>query len=153
MAQIIRRPAAADAGLYDQDFAAWAAKQAAHARAGRAAALDLDHIAEELEGVNVSLRNEIESRLTIILLHLLKMTHQPSHRSRSWEITVGTQRLDIKRVIRRNPSLKTYPAKCLPEAYADARKLAGLETGLDVTTFPERCPFSVEQALEERWLP
>ena len=151
MAHFIRRPA--DAGLYDEDFAAWAAKQATHARAGRAAALDLDHIAEELEGVNVSLRNEIESRLAIILLHLLKMVHQPSHRTRSWQVTVGTQRLDIKRVIRRNPSLGAYSAKCLADAYADARKLASLETGLEAATFPETCPFTVEQALDEDWLP
>ncbi len=37
--------------LYERDFHAWLLEQAGHARAGRAEALDLENIAEELEGL------------------------------------------------------------------------------------------------------
>ena len=153
MAYPIRKLPNAATDAYRRDVAAWAAAQAEHARAGRLGALDLPNIAAELEGLNASERNEIESRLRVLLTHLLKTRHQPSRRTRSWLVTIAAQRLDIARMIRRSASLKRFPTECLADAYTDARKLAALETGLSLGRFPEACPFSIEQVLDEAWLP
>jgi len=57
---------------YEQDFYAWSEEQAALLRAGRAAEADLDNIVEEIESMGKSERRELISRLTVLLLHLLK---------------------------------------------------------------------------------
>ena len=52
-----------------------------------------------------------------------------------------------------SPSLKHQLDELFAKAYARARKDASLETGIRLTTFPEQCPYSLEQALKEDWLP
>ena len=71
MARALHRP---DDDLYERDFHAWLLEQAAHARAGRADALDLENIAEELEGLARSDRHEIERRMDALVLQLLNTT-------------------------------------------------------------------------------
>lgn len=139
--------------LYDRDLHAWAEEQASHARAGRRAALDLDHIAEELESLGASQRREIRSRLTVLLCHLLKFLHQPHLRTRSWTATIGEQRRGIAVIVEESPSLAGHAAHVLDKAYADAREAAAEETGLPVETFAAECPFSIEQVLDRRWMP
>ena len=58
--------------LHDQDFYAWANEQAALLRAGRLSEADIEHIAEEIESMGKTEKRELVSRLTILLLHLLK---------------------------------------------------------------------------------
>jgi len=139
--------------LYDRDLHAWAEEQAAHARAGRRAALDLEHVAEELESLGASQRREIRNRLTILLCHLLKWAHQSHLRTRSWAATIGEQRRGIAVVLEESPSLAGHPARVLDKAYADAREAAADETGLPIETFAAECPFALAQILDRRWMP
>ena len=62
----------ANAPAYEDDFVAWLEDQAQRARRGEIDALDLENIAEELEGMARSDRREIRNRLTVLLVHLLK---------------------------------------------------------------------------------
>ena len=39
------------------------------------------------------------------------------------------------------------------EAYPDALEMASDETGLSVSAFPERCPYSIEQLLDKIFYP
>ena len=57
----------------------------------------------------------------------------------------------IARVIRRNPSLKSYPAIVLADAYQDGRDVAEAEAGL--LHLPETCPWTVEQVLDRAFWP
>jgi hypothetical protein len=142
-----------NAPAYEQDFVAWLEDQAGRARRGETNGLDLDNIAEELEGMARSDRREIRNRLTVLLLHLLKHEFQPRRRSRRWRATIAEQRQRIAAVIEDSPSLQLFPASILDRCYADARSQAALETGLTSAAFPERCRFSVEQVLDPDWLP
>ncbi|MDX1655103.1 MAG: DUF29 domain-containing protein [Candidatus Competibacteraceae bacterium] len=82
MAQIAETEAPEAASLYERDFHAWAQGQAALARAGHSDALDLENLAEELEGMARSDRRAMESRLEVLLMHLLKWRrYQPNPRS------------------------------------------------------------------------
>ena len=142
-----------NAPRYDEDFVAWLEDQARHARRAETGDLDLENIAEELEGMARSDRREIRDRLTVLLLHLLKYTAQPRRRSSGWRATIGEQRLQIASVIEDSPSLRSYPAEVLGRCYADARIRAVLETRLPATAFPEDCPFGIEDLLDPVWLP
>jgi hypothetical protein len=58
--------------LYDSDFFAWSLEQAELLRAGRLAEADVEHIAAEIESMGRTEKRELISRLSILLLHLLK---------------------------------------------------------------------------------
>ncbi|WP_447975019.1 DUF29 domain-containing protein [Nitrospira sp. Kam-Ns4a] len=140
-------------GKYQRDFYAWTQEQAASLRAGRTEALDLAHLAEEVESMGVSERREIRNRLRILLLHLLKWECQPSHRSPSWRATVTEQRIGIESVLADSPSLVSFPETILDSCYRWAVKQAALETGLPETHFPPACPFTLKTVLDFNFWP
>ena len=142
-----------NAPAYEDDFVAWLEDQAQRARRGDVHSLDLENIAEELEGMARRDRREIRNRLIVLLVHLLKHKFQPRRRSVGWRATIAEQRQRISAVIEDSPSLESFPATILDRCYADARSRAALETGLPETAFSERCPFPVESVLDPRWLP
>jgi hypothetical protein len=74
---------------YETNFDAWAAQQAAALRAKDWAALDLEHLAEEVEDLRKVERHAICSRLHLAVSHLLKWRYQPERRSESM-VTIGT---------------------------------------------------------------
>ncbi len=137
---------------YEEDFVAWLEDQAQHARRGEIDALDLENIAEELEGMARSDRREIRNRLTVLLTHLLRYMAQPRRRSSGWLGTIGEQRIRIKSVVEDSPSLRLYPTTVLAECYAAARAQGARETGLPADAFPESCPFGIDEILDVGWL-
>lgn len=58
--------------LYEADFYAWTAQQAAAIRARQWERLDIENLAEEIESLGRAERRELESRLAILVGHLLK---------------------------------------------------------------------------------
>jgi hypothetical protein len=138
---------------YEDDFVAWLEDQAGRARRGEVDALDLENIAEELEGMARSDRREIRNRLTVLLIHLLKCSGQPKPRSSGWIGTIGEQRRRIASVLDDSPSLRSFPASLLNQCYAEARSGAADEIELPESAFPEECPFEPEKVLDQRWLP
>jgi hypothetical protein len=138
---------------YDTDFYAWTQQQAQALRAKEWAALDLAHVAEELESVGMDEKHAITQQLQRLLHHLLKWQYQPTHRTRSWRVSIDQARDRIDDVIERSHSLQTYPAQRLALAYRRARRDAITVTGLLPATFPEACPWTVEQVLDEAFLP
>ncbi|MCG6939730.1 MAG: DUF29 domain-containing protein [Thiohalocapsa sp.] len=139
--------------LYDEDLYAWAMTSARMVREGRLDELDREHLAEELESMGKSELRALESRLTVLLAHLLKWQFQPANRSKSWERTLIEQRKRIARLLRDSPSLKPKLPELFPDAYDSALRLAAEETGMDETDFPQACPYRVEEALSPGFYP
>ena len=137
----------------DEDFALWCAQQGTLLREGRLSALDRENLAEEIESLGRSERYEIENRLKVLLVHLLKWQYQADQRKAGWKATIREQRLRIARRLRESPSLKNYPAEILAEEYGLARAAAADETGLPEEAFPAECPFPVARLLDVDWLP
>jgi hypothetical protein len=140
---------------YEQDVVAWANEQAALLRAGKLTAIDVEHIAEEIEDVGKSEQRELASRMSVLLAHLLKWQYQPGRRSKSWQYTIRTQRKEVAYVLNEAPSLR---GKFGDEAWLDivwskARSLASNETGLDLDAFPETFPWQVEEVLSQEFYP
>lgn len=135
----------ADPSLYDRDFYAWATEQAALLRAGRIDAADIAHLAEEIESMGKTEKRELVSRLAVLLTHLLKWRYQPDRRSRSWELTIRIQRLEVRDHLADNPSLKALLSEALGAAYERAILAAAAETGLPESSFPALCPWTFDQ--------
>jgi uncharacterized protein DUF29 len=114
---------------YEEDFYAWTVEQSRLLRAGDLSAIDVANIAEEIESMGRSDRRAIESRLTVLLTHLLKWQAQPALRSTSWSVTIREQRRQIEKLLRESPSLRPFVAEALSEAYGDAREDAVEATG------------------------
>ena len=103
--------------LYDRDFYAWTAEQAALLRAGKLSSADTAHIAEEIESMGRSEKRELVSRLTVLLQHLLKWRFQPDRRSTSWRLSIANTRDQLSEHLADNPSLGAKlpeMAFCLP---------------------------------------
>ena len=138
---------------YTEDFHAWALQNAQLLREGRLNDIDIDNIAEELEDMGGSKERELESRLGVLLAHLLKWVCQPERRGNSWQATIEEQRRRIERLLRKNPSLKSKLAECFCDAYGDARLIAVRETGFNKNSFPGDCPFTLAQTLDDAYWP
>lgn len=138
---------------YETDFYGWATEQANLLKSGRYSELDTANLLEEIEGMGKSEKRALESRLAVLLQHLLKWQYQPVRRGKSWELTIKEQRLRIEKILRDNPSLKRQLDSCLADAYEFAIIQAAQETGLDESTFPNICPWQLQQVLNNDFLP
>jgi hypothetical protein len=137
--------------LHDQDFHLWATQQAHLLRSGRLHDLDVDDLIEELEEMSGSHRRELINRLGVLIAHLLKWQFQPAARSSSWVGTIKEQRRKLNRLLRENPSLKNITPDKIADAYGDALAIVEKDTGLNETNFPELCPFTIVQILDENF--
>jgi hypothetical protein len=142
-----------ESALYESDFYAWANEQAALLRAGRLSDADIAHIAEEIESMGKTEKRELVSRLTVLLLHLLKWQFQPARRGASWRVSIQNARDDIADHLADNPSLKPQMAEAIPAAYRRARRQAAAEMSLDETRLPSACPWPYEQMTDEDFWP
>lgn len=139
--------------LYEVDFFEWTQQQARLLREGRFADLDLVNLIDEVGSVGGSEKREIESRLEVLIAHLLKWKLQPGARSSGWLGTIDEQRRRIARILKSSPSLRGYPDEVFVDCYLSGRLAASRETGLDFTLFPARPLLSREETLDADYLP
>ena len=140
---------------YERDVVAWAHEQAQLLRSGQLTALDIEHIAEEIEDVGKSEQRELANRMAVLLAHLLKWEFQPALRCTSRESTIRTQRNSIDRRISKTPSLKASLADpdWWADAWDDAVVDASKETGMAYISFPEICPWSADKVMDRGFFP
>jgi hypothetical protein len=144
-----------NADLYTADFYTWCLDQAALLLARDADALDWDHLAEEIEDLGVSQYNAVSSDLYQVLLHLLKWYYQPNRRrlGHSWRDSIVEHRQRIERLCTRSRRYRQHLSAMLQEEYPRARRRAAVQTGLPLTTFPDGCPWPLEQVLDDDFWP
>ena len=147
--------------IYELDFDAWIKSQLLLLKQGRTGEIDVEHLIAELEDMGKSSLRELESRLIVLIAHLLKWRFQlqtlstqwKEFEGKSWRNTIIEQRAQLSFLIKKVPSLKGSLHSAMSEAYPDARRLAIRETDLTPGTFPTDCPFTVEQLLDEDYYP
>ena len=138
---------------YETDFYTWTQEQSALLKAGQFSELDLDNLVEEIESMGRSEKRALESRLTVLLQHLLKWQYQPVRRGRSWQLTIKIQRIEFLKVLRDNLGLKNGLEQLLVDAYLSAVIRASQETGLDENVFPEHCPWAMADIIRQDFYP
>ena len=139
--------------LYDTDFYGWTQEQTALLRQQQWQHLDLPHLIEEIESLGRKQRQELRSRLSVLVGHLLKWEFQPQNRSRSWLATIRIQRLDISDLLDENPSLQPYLEEAIQKVYRKGVILAIKDTNLPEHTFPAEPPYSLMELLDDRFYP
>ena len=120
-----------DADLYERDFVAWTEEQAARIRAAAGThpnlLIDWDRVAEEIEDLGKSTARELQSRLTTIIEHLLKLQHSPAEEPRAgWIETVVRARTEAEGLMEESPSLRARLGVFLSRANRAAAKAVGM---------------------------
>ncbi len=138
---------------YETDFYGWTQQQAALLKAGHISAADLSNIIEEIESMGRSEKRELQSRLTVLLQHLLKWKFQPSRQGKSRQLSIIEQRIQFIEVLDENPGLKSHLTDILIDAYRLAIVKAAKETGLSMTDFPSECPWSWQEITDSDFYP
>jgi len=140
--------------LYDIDFYAWTHQQTHLLRNGELSKADIENIAEEIEDMGKNLKRELESRLKVLFIHLLKWQYQPGHRGNNWRYySIEEQRAELADHIKDNPSLKHKLPEAIERGYKYAITGAAKETGFSKDRFPATCPWSFEQAMDNEFWP
>lgn len=146
---------------YERDFDAWIQQHITLLKQGRVNEIDVEHLILELEDMGKNNFRELESRLIVLIAHLLKWQFQlkqlverwQEFDGRSWRKTIIEQRLQIRKQLENVPSLKSRFQDTVTAAYPYAVELATDETGLSETTFPNECPYTLEQLLDKTFYP
>ncbi|MFB8790387.1 MAG: DUF29 domain-containing protein [Potamolinea sp.] len=136
---------------HENDFYAWTQEQAYLLKTGQLNQIDSQNIAEEIEDMGRSEKRQLESRLEILIIHLLKWQFQPNLRSRSWQLTIKEQRLRLEKLLQKNPSLQLNLTEAIEDVYPLATISAERETGLSL--FPETCLYNLTEILSPEFLP
>lgn len=145
----------ASSPAYETDFAAWAQHQALMVQLGMWEELDQEHLVEELEALSRSEHSQLESRLDVLITHLLKWRFDSASQDprRLWRATIREQRHRLTRLLDRSSSLRPTLPDALQQSYPHARLMAIDETGLPDSILPATCPWTVQQILADDFLP
>lgn len=140
--------------LYNRDFVAWCEDTLDKLKARNIAELDFESLIEEVEGLANRERKELESRLDVLLAHLLKRLYvHDAYNYRGWENTIREQRRQLQILLKHSPSLRNYFSQIFDDVWEYASK--DVKANYPETQFPDEWQFSRDlDALlsEEFWL-
>lgn len=126
----------------DQDYHGFLLEQISHLEKEELDELSSGELVDLLLEMSNSNRHEVENFLSIVIQHILKWENQPSRRTTSWRRSVINSGAALKRIFRDSETLYKYARKKFPEIYAEAKKDAEKETGVEMPSIP---PYSFEQ--------
>ncbi|BAS58683.1 hypothetical protein NIES2135_18080 [Leptolyngbya boryana NIES-2135] len=142
--------------LYDTDYQLWIDQTVAQLKAQEFREIDLENLIEEIESLGRSEKHAMSSYLMRLCEHLLKIKYWESEREtcfRGWDIEVANFRLQIQELLETSPSLKSFSQDIFSKQYKNGRKLFLKASQLSDKLVPVEPWFTLEQALEEDWLP
>jgi hypothetical protein len=109
--------------LYESDYLLWTQETIAKLKARDFEHVDFENLIEEIEDLGRSYRDELESRLDVLLSHILKRLYVPlANDYNGWERTIREQRKQIRRRLEKSPSLKNYLAEIFDKIWQDVIK-------------------------------
>ena len=142
--------------LYDTDYNLWLDETVKQLQAKDFDAIDWENLIEEIASLGRSEKRRIESLLTRLFEHLLKLGYWETERNYNqnhWKREIFNFRKQINKELKASLSLKNYLNEVFEECYQDGRKLVSLASELPLNTFPTSSIGDAEQILDENWLP
>lgn len=142
--------------LYERDFYGWCLEQSDALAVHQIEKLDFINLWDEVNSLGEQQKQILESRLTILFMHLIKWKMQRDQRDRcsgSWLGSIKVQRSSIKKHLSKCPSLKSSLEQIVQDAYEMARTRVPLEAPIVEEDIPLDMSFTLEQALDENWMP
>ncbi len=116
--------------------------------------LDLENLIEALEELGKNSFNKVRSLLRQIIVHLLLLEYWQEEYEinyRHWMGEIIAFRDDLNNNL--TTTLNNKLNQELESVYNVAKRLVIQKTGLDKKQFPDRCPYSLEQLLDDSWYP
>jgi hypothetical protein len=142
---------------YERDYYAWIQDQVRALRERRIEDVDWENVAEEVEDLGKSERRTIKSHIARLAEHLLKLQYAQGMsretNARGWQLSVRGARIAIEELLEDSPSLRRQLPEMLAAAYRSGRLEALRKTRLPDEAIPTSPPWTVEQVLNENFLP
>ena len=143
--------------LYDSDFYEWTKRVSGAIRDSGLSDADAEHVAEEIADIGKRDRRELRSRMTVLVMHLMKWAAQPEKRVGStWKATIQQQRNQVADLLEDSPSLRVILVNELPVVYGRAARLAADETGVQFLSSvkpPGGRAAQADRLLSDTWFP
>ncbi|MBE9241099.1 DUF29 domain-containing protein [Synechocystis salina] len=142
--------------LYDTDYNLWVLDMAAKLKRQEFSALDLENLIEEIEDLGRRDKRKLESLLMKLIEHLLILQYWQAEKYKNrghWEREIFNYRKQINRLLADSPSLNNYLNNKFHSCYLDGKKMASKHSQLPLNTFPEAPITTLEDLLDEDWLP
>jgi uncharacterized protein DUF29 len=100
-------------------------------------------------------RRALASHLENLLLHLLKWRYQPAGRQtgHSWADSIREARTQLATGLTDAYAASPHFHHSMVRRYRAARREASRQTSLPLATFPEACPWTLRQLLDEAFFP
>nr|WP_286395017.1 DUF29 domain-containing protein [Pseudanabaena mucicola] len=90
--------------LYEMDFNLWLKETVNLLCKGDVEKLDLENLAEEIEDMENSRKDALESNLIRVLQHLLKWKYQPQKQTNSWKASITEHSLSLNKAFKKVPA-------------------------------------------------
>ena len=138
--------------LYEIDDYLWIEETVKLLKQKRLAELDLENLIEELESLAKRDKLAMASLLEKVIIHLLLLNYwdyEYQRNYRHWRSEIRSFRRQINK--RMTTNFYNYLDNNLIDSYEYCRKYVVNKSGLD--TFPQQCPYTLEQLLDEDWFP
>jgi hypothetical protein len=116
--------------------------------------LDLENLIEELEDLGKNSFNKVRSLLRQIIIHLLLLEYWQEEydlKHRHWMGEIIAFRDDLNNDL--TTTLNNKLNQELENIYNVSRRVVIQKTGLHQKLFPDHCPYSLEQLLNDSWYP
>jgi len=142
--------------LYETDYQLRLAQTLKKLQLGDFENIDIENLIEEVESLGRSDRHAVSSYLMRLCEYLLKLKYWESEREmcfRGWNLEVTNFRIQIQEQLETSPSLKTFLQENFLKQYKNGRKQFLKASDLDSSLIPDQHYFTLEQALDEDWLP
>jgi hypothetical protein len=138
--------------LYEIDDSLWLEETIELLKNKQFEQLDLENLIEELEDLGSEKKNAVESLLDQIIRHSLLCQYwtEESQNINHWRTEIINFRLQIERRLTTN--IRNYLLIRLSKIYRGSLKYVNQKTQFNVN-FPQECPYTLEQLLDENWLP
>ncbi len=137
--------------LYETDYNQWVNETVQQLRERKFDGVDWDNLIEEIEDMGKSQKRALESFLTRLVEHLLKLSYWESEKERNsnhWKSEIVNFRYQIHKRLKESPSLRpeleSIYAEIFPVAIKSVSQLFPLEKDAYI---------SLEKTLDNDWFP
>ncbi len=140
--------------LYNEDYNLWTDQQIEALKNRDIKALDWDNLAADLDYPKYWINHQLVMVISS-LLELYSNFNSQDFEQYHWRTFVDTNRLMLNGILEDWPHYSDKIKAAIPEAYLSAVSLMsrhGKAKGTEVK-FPDTCPFTFEQIIEEGWYP
>ena len=137
--------------LYETDYNQWVNETVQQLRERQFDGVDWDNLIEEIEDMGKSQKRALESFLTRLVEHLLKLSYWESEKERNgnhWKSEIVNFRYQVHKRLKESPSLRpeleSIYAEIFPVAIRSVSQLFPLSTDAYI---------SLEKTLDNDWFP